>query len=105
MNPRWEDVRKKSVGLHTLISMLHSIQQPALEQLTMLSSGEGTELALDAIKKSPAEGFFLGPFSVALGGSPPLRRSSEWEGLLTQLQRGGILITSFNLSVLQFPHL
>lgn len=60
----------QSVGFHTLISMLHSTQQPVLEQLTMLSSGEGTELALDPIKKSPAEGFFLGP---SLGGSPPFK--------------------------------
>lgn len=81
MNPRWEDVRGKSVGFHTVISMLHSTQQPVLEQLTMLSSGEGTELALDPIRKSPAEGFFLGPFSVALGGSPPFKEKLRVGGI------------------------
>lgn len=97
MNPGWEDVRGKSVGFHTLTSMPHSTHQPALEQLAMLSSGEGAELALDPTKNSPAAGLFLGPFPVALGGSLPLGRSSEWEGLATQLLRGGILITPFNL--------
>lgn len=80
MNPRWEDVRGKSVGFHTVISMLHSTQQPVLEQLTMLSSGEGTELALGPIRKSPTEGFFLGPFSVALGGSPPFKEKLRVRG-------------------------
>lgn len=64
-----------------------------------LSSGEETT------KKSSATGFFLGAFPVALAGNSSLGKSSEWEGLVTQLPRSGILITSFNLSVLQFPHL
>lgn len=67
--------------------------QPALEQLVAWSSGEGAEVALDPTKKTPAIGSFLGSF--------PLGRSSERKGLANRLLRGEILVTSFNLSVLQ----
>lgn len=67
MNPRWEDVRGKSVGLNTLISMPH-FTSPAC---TGRGAGQGAELALDRTTKSPAAGFFLGPFPGVLGSTPP----------------------------------
>lgn len=86
MNPRWEDVRGKRVA----ISMPHSTLPACIGAAGgMEFSGEGAEVALDPTEKTPAIGSF------------PLGRSSERKGLANRLLRGEILVTPFNLSVLQ----
>lgn len=101
MNPRWEDVRGKSVGLNTLISMPHfSPPQPALEG----GLGRGPSWPWTLPRRAQLQASSLGP-SQGFWVAPLLREKLRVGGTSNSAARRWDFNHIIGLSVLQFPRL